>query len=74
MMSWKPEVQTDDTGQWYGNGLAFETRQEAEANAHNLMMRWTAVRETRAVESAEPVNYRWTADGLEAVVKADASA
>jgi hypothetical protein len=61
-MSWKPEVQTDNTGQWYGNGLRFATRIEAEAQVIDLMMRWFAVRETRVVETDEPVNYRWDAE------------
>ena len=30
-MSFKPEVQTDNTGNWYGNALRFATREEAEA-------------------------------------------
>lgn len=58
-MSFKPEVQTDSSGKWYGNALAFATRKEAEDNAVDLMMRWMLVRDTRAVESAEPVNYAY---------------
>lgn len=42
-------------------------REEAEANARDLMWRWMAVRDTRAVESADPVNYRWAGGKLEAV-------
>ncbi len=69
-MSFAPEVQTDSTGKWYGNALRFATREEAEDNAENLRMRWLLVRETRAVESDDPVNYHWTEDGLKAVEKA----
>ena len=58
-MSFKPEVIADSSGQWCGNALRFATREEAEANVQNLMMRWFAVRETRVVESDDPVNYRW---------------
>jgi hypothetical protein len=58
-MSWKPEVQTDNTGTWAGNGLRFATKEEAEANASALGDRWFAVRDTRAVESDDPVNYRF---------------
>lgn len=58
-MSWAPEVQTDNTGKWYGNNLRFATKEEAEASVHDLMMRWLLVRETRVVESTDPVNYRW---------------
>jgi hypothetical protein len=58
-MSFKPEVIADSSGQWCGNALRFATREEAEANVRDLMMRWFAVRETRVVESDDPVNYRW---------------
>ena len=61
-MSWKPEVIADNSGKWCGNGLRFATSDEAEANVRNLMMRWMMVRDTRVVESDDPVNYRW-ADG-----------
>jgi hypothetical protein len=64
MKSWKPEVIADSSGNWTGNALRFATREEAEANVQNLYMRWTAVRETRVVESDDPVNYRWTDQGL----------
>jgi hypothetical protein len=58
-MSFKPEVIADSTGKWAGNALRFATREEAEANVFDLSMRWFAVRETRVVESADPVNYRY---------------
>jgi hypothetical protein len=58
-MSYKPEVQTDATGQWYGNALRFATEAEAQANVLDLSMRWFAVRETRVVESDDPVNYAY---------------
>jgi hypothetical protein len=61
-MSWKPEVQTDGTGKWYGNALRFATKEEAENNVCALQMRWFAVRETRVVESPDPVNYAFGAD------------
>ena len=54
-MSFKPEVQTDNTGNWYGNALRFGTREEAEAQVRDLMMRWFAVKETRVVECDDPV-------------------
>jgi hypothetical protein len=62
-MSWKPEVIADATGKWYGNALRFETQDEAERNARDLGYRWLAVRETRATQSDDPVNYRYTAAG-----------
>jgi hypothetical protein len=66
-MSWKPEVIADSSGEWVGNGLRFATREEAEANVKNLEMRWFAVRETRVVESTDPVNYAWVNGKLEMV-------
>jgi hypothetical protein len=67
-MSFKPEVQTDATGMWYGNALRFATRTEAEAQVADLMLRWTAVRDTRVVECGKPVNYRYVDGRLESVV------
>lgn len=67
-MSWKPEVIADSSGKWSSNGLCFATKEEAEANARNLMMRWFSVTDTRAVESSDPVNYAWV-DGTLVEVK-----
>jgi hypothetical protein len=64
-MSFKPEVIADTSGKWCDNALRFVTRAEAEANAGDLMMRWFAVRETRIVESVDPVNYRYVNGRLE---------
>ena len=58
-MSYKPEVQTDNTGKWYDNALRFETKEEALENARDLSYRWFAVRDFRATESPEPVNYQY---------------
>ena len=55
-MSFKPEVIADTSGQWCANALCFATREEAEENVRDLMMRWFAVRETRVVESDDPAN------------------
>jgi hypothetical protein len=38
-MSFKPEVIGDSSGQWCGNALRFATREEAEANVRDLVMR-----------------------------------
>ena len=57
-MSWKPEVQTGRDPKWYGNSLAFATKEEAEYSARDLMNRWLLVVDCRAVESDEVVNYR----------------
>ena len=56
-MSYKAEVQTAGDGdKWSGNGLRFATKEAAEQYVQNLMYRWTAVTDTRVVESEEPVN------------------
>lgn len=54
-MSWKPEVLVD--GSWSSNSLRFATREEAESSAKELMSRWFAPIDSRAVESDDPVNY-----------------
>jgi hypothetical protein len=66
-MSWAPEVIADSSGKFCGNALRFATKEEAEANVLDLSFRWTAVRETRVVESADPVNYRYVNGRLEKV-------
>jgi len=58
-MSFAPEVIATNSGKWCGNALRFATREEAEANVYDLSMRWMMVRETRVVESDDPVNYAW---------------
>lgn len=67
MSNWKPEVKV--SGNWERNGLVFETKEEAEANAKALMWRWVLVTDSRAVESDEPVNYEWENGRLIPVVK-----
>lgn len=51
-MKFKVEVVlADTTGVWVGNGLIFDTREEAEAYAGDLAGRWTAViRNWRVIE------------------------
>lgn len=66
-MSWKPEVKTGNDSKFYGNSLAFATKEEAEASARDLMNRWLLVVDYRAVESDEPVNYKLVDGVLEAV-------
>jgi hypothetical protein len=66
-MSYKPEVQVDSSGKWSGNAVRFATEAEAEGWALDRMMRWTAVRDTRVIESEDPVNYQWLDNRLVAV-------
>jgi hypothetical protein len=58
-MSFKPEVIAERNGSFAGNALRFATRDEAEAYVKDLSYRWTSVRETRVIESDDPVNYEW---------------
>jgi hypothetical protein len=58
-MSWKPEVQVVNDDKWYPNGLAFETKEEAEGYAKDLYRRWGATTAWRAAESDEPVTHQW---------------
>jgi hypothetical protein len=55
-MCWKVEVVVDDSGEWEGDPLRFETEQEALAYARNLEFRWSAVREKRIVKSEGAAN------------------
>lgn len=58
-LSFKPEVQVNGRPEWAGNALRFATREEAEANVRDLMMRWLSVTDTRVVESDDPVTHQW---------------
>lgn len=66
-MSYAPEVIAGNSEKWSGNGLRFATREEAEANVADLFSRWMLVKETRVVESSDPVNYAWVNGRLEMV-------
>jgi hypothetical protein len=55
-MSFKAEVIADNTGKWCGNALRFATQAEAKRYVDALAWRWTAVRDTRTVESDDPVD------------------
>lgn len=66
-MSYKPEVIADSSGKWYDNALRFATYDEALASAKDLASRWMLVREYRAVESPDPVNYQLIDGKLSAV-------
>ena len=55
--SYKGQVIADSSGEWVNNAVRFATRKEAEDYMADLAWRWTAVRDTRVVESDEPVNY-----------------
>jgi hypothetical protein len=63
MKSYAAEVIADSSGKFCGNGLRFATREEAESYVSDLSWRWILVRETRVVESDDPVNYKLNSDG-----------
>ena len=63
-MSWKPEVIADSSGKWCGNALRFATREEAEANVRDLMMRWFAILRH---PSDDAVNYRYVDGRLQSL-------
>lgn len=57
-MSFAAEVIADDSGTFAGNSLRFASEAEADAYVKDLARRWTLVRETRVVQSDDPVNYK----------------
>jgi hypothetical protein len=59
-MSWISEVLVAGDPKWYGNGLRFATRDEAEKYVRDLEGRWTSVRRTRVAESDAPATHRWS--------------
>lgn len=65
--NWKPEVQTGNDKNWYGNALVFATKEEAEYSAKDLFNRWLLCVGHRAVETDDPVNYRIDWDSREMV-------
>lgn len=60
-MSWAPEVFLE--GKWSGNGLRFETEEEADKWGADLMMRWFVPSDHRVIVSADPINYKRLEDG-----------
>ena len=63
-MSWKPVVRIRGEGdKWHDNALRFNTYDEAYRNACDLFHRWTLTTAYDAMESDDPVTYRYTDDG-----------
>lgn len=58
-MSWKCEVLASGETKFVSNGQRFATEEEAKEAGNELAGRWFAVKEWRAVEADEPVNYRF---------------
>ena len=57
-MSFEAQVDTGD-GRYVGNSLRFESEPEAQGYVRHLANRWFMVRETRVVDSTDPVSHRW---------------
>ncbi len=54
---YKVEVIADNSGEWTGNALQFDTVEKAEEYARDLAGRWMAVRQWRVwdMEAGKPV-------------------
>lgn len=52
-MKYKVEVIADNSGKWCGNGLRFDTPEEAVAYAVDLKARWLLVEKYRVVPVEE---------------------
>jgi hypothetical protein len=66
-MSYAAEVTVYGSAKWCGNQLRFATAAEAEIYVQDLMMRWTAVQDTRVVPSDDPVTDRIVDNRMEKV-------
>jgi hypothetical protein len=62
--SWKSEVVAYKSAEFCGNGLSFATSTEAGAHVLDLARRNTAVYNSRIGECNEPVNAKWTENGV----------
>lgn len=63
-MSYKMEVFTTD---WNTNSCVYATKEEAEAAGRELLSRWWVPTDSRAVESNEPVNYKFDFEAYRSV-------
>ena len=59
-MSWKVEFVMDDSGEWIGDPLRFETEQEALAYARDLEFRCSAVRDKRLLRCEYSINQNFS--------------
>jgi hypothetical protein len=62
-MSWKPAIKVTGEEPFYTNGQTFATKEEAEKSAYNRFYFWFNATDHKAIESDEPVNYKWV-DGV----------
>lgn len=61
------QVEATDGSGYAPNALRFATKEEAEAYARDLFLRWWGCQGTRVVESEDAVNYHWDAEAEKAV-------
>ena len=57
-MSFKAGIKTSSDRTYVFNSLRFETSEEAESWAKDLMRRWLLVTKYRVFKSDDPVNYK----------------
>ena len=58
-MNWKPAFLIKGEDKPSTNALVFATEREALSSAAELFSRWTVPIGFVAIETADPVNYRW---------------
>lgn len=68
-MSFKVGVKTAGDKNWVYNAIRLGTKEEAEAYAFDLMMRWLGVIDYEVQKSDDPVNYSFKGGKLYAVEK-----
>ena len=73
-MSFTTEFKVFNDPKFYPNGIAFATKNEANAYGSYKLGTWMMSDAYQVVESTEPVNYRWDSEeGLMDVGTEDAS-
>jgi hypothetical protein len=58
-MPFKPEFKVVNDPKFYRNAVTFATREEAEENAADKFMNWTAAEDWRVVEVDEPATHTY---------------
>jgi hypothetical protein len=56
-VSWKSEVITEGNAIWKTSPLRFASEAEAKLYVASLSLLWKTVRQTRVVESSDPINF-----------------
>lgn len=59
-MTWKVEFVMDDSGEWIGDPLRFNTEQEALAYARDLEFRCSAIRDKRLLRCEGSINQNFS--------------